>query len=450
MLFRYLLLLAVLSSTQLLAQAPRIRLTELATGLNRPTDMVAISSSEFLISQTDGQIRIVRNGVKLVTPYLDLGAKIHDATWEGIFGITLHPNYASNGYIYVNYCRKGDRSAVYARFTRSATNPDQADSSTEFTLLVVPYPNPQGAHRSGCLGFGPDGYLYITTGDSWPGLRGSVGDPDRFAQSLQTPYGKIFRIDVDHGTPYAIPATNPYSSPSDGVADEIYALGLRNPWRWSFDRLTGDMWIGDVGQDGWEELNFTPSNATAPQNYGWPCYEGTHAYNSNCSGSDTYHMPLLDYSGYNYGSGASITGGYVYRGTVYPKLYGWYVFGDYQRGTYWSLKRADDGTFQQITQLSLPTVLPVSFGQDPNGELYVLSFAEGKLYRIIERTIASVKTGNWASPDTWNCNCLPIAGDDVVISADHSVDLNQLVQVRSLDLKGKLAYSPSGKVKFDP
>jgi len=126
------------------------------------------------------------------------------------------------------------------------------------------------------------------------------------------------------------------------------------------------------------------------------------------------------------------------------------VYGDYQRGTYWTLKRANDGTFQQITQLSLPTVMPVSFGQDPNGELYVLSFSEGKLYRVIERTIASVKTGNWTSPDTWNCNCVPIAGDDVVISANHSVDLNQLVQVRSLDLKGKLAYSSAGKVKFDP
>ncbi|WP_461094829.1 PQQ-dependent sugar dehydrogenase [Spirosoma gilvum] len=418
--------------------------------MNRPTDIAAISSSEFLVSQTDGQIRLVRNGTILTNPYLNLGAKINDATWEGIFGITLHPNYAANGYIYVHYCRKSDRSSVYARFTRSTTNSDQAEITSELVLLTVPYPNPLGAHRSGCLAFGPDGYLYITTGDSWPGLRGSVGDPDRLAQSLQTLYGKILRIDVDHGTPYSIPATNPFRNPNDGIADEIYGLGLRNPWRWSFDRLTGDMWIGDIGQDGWEELNFTLASAIAPQNYGWPCFEGTHAYDLTCSGTGSYHMPLLDYSGYNYGSGASITGGYVYRGTVFPKLYGYYVYGDFQRGTYWTLSRNNDGTFQNSMQPVSFTTAPVSFGQDPNGELYVLSFSEGKLYRIIERTITSVKTGNWTSPDTWNCNCLPIPGDDVAIAEGHTISLNQQVQIKTLDLKGKLTYSASGKVTIDP
>ncbi|GAB4018418.1 PQQ-dependent sugar dehydrogenase [Spirosoma migulaei] len=442
------LFLIILVSSKLIAQTPKLRLSMEATGLYRPTDVVVLSPTEFLVSQTDGRIRLIRNGVIQTNSFLNINTKINDATWEGIFGITLHPNYAANGYIYVHYCRTGDRASVFARYTRKSTNPDQADPASELILFTVPYTNPLGGHRSGRLGFGPDGYLYITTGDSSPGLVGSIGDPNKLAQSLQNLYGKLLRIDVDHGNPYAIPPTNPYASPTDGVPDEIYALGLRNPWRWSFDRQTGDFWLGDVGQDDWEELNFTAANAPAPQNYGWPCFEGSHPYNSTCSTNATYHMPLLDYAGHNSGQIASITGGFVYRGSAYPNLQGWYVYGDYARGTFWTLKRESNGTYQNIRQPITTLTSPVSFGEGPNGELYVLSMSDGVLYHLTDEPIASRQSGNWTSLTTWNCNCLPAMEDEVIISPEHTVSVNQATQIKSLTIRGKLSLSSGGRVSF--
>ncbi|WP_332367831.1 PQQ-dependent sugar dehydrogenase [Spirosoma telluris] len=253
---------------------------------------------------------------------------------------------------------------------------------------------------------------------------------------------------MNHGNPYAIPATNPFVSPTDGVPDELFALGLRNPWRWSFDRQTGDLWVADIGQDGWEELNYTAVNSPAPQNYGWPCFEGSHAYNSTCSTNTTYHMPMLDYSGRTYGTGASITGGFVYRGTNYPSLQGWYVYGDYSRGTYWTLKRESTGTFQNVLQTITTSTSPVSFGEGIDGELYVLSFSDGKLYHISADSVVSVQSGSWMNPTTWDCNCLPTMTDMVTISPGHTVSLNQQVQVKLLDIKGKLSITAGGMVSY--
>ncbi|GAB3990521.1 PQQ-dependent sugar dehydrogenase [Spirosoma daeguense] len=435
-------------SVPVAAQIPRLQLNVVATGLNRPNDVAVLSSTEFLVSQTDGKIRLIRNGVIQPVPFLDITGKIYNTTWEGIFGITVHPDYTSNGYIYVHYSRLSDRSSVFARFTRLSTNPDQADPASELIYFTIPYTNPLGGHRSGRIGFGPDGYLYITTGDSSPGARGSIGDPNKLAQNLQTLYGKILRIDVNTGSPYAIPPTNPYADPTDGVPDELYGLGLRNPWRWSFDRQTGDFWMGDIGQDGWEELNFTAATTSTPQNYGWPCFEGLHPYDSTCLANTTFHMPLLEYSGYNYGQSASITGGFVYRGNAYPTLKGWYVYGDYERGTYWTLKRDSTDNFQQIEQSISTQTKPVSFGEGPDGELYVLSLPDGILYHISSEPVVSVQSGSWNNPTIWNCQCIPGIEDSVTISAGHVISVGQTEYVKTIKLFGKLIFTSSGKLSY--
>lgn len=413
---KYSLLALLLVGSELMAQVPRLRLTLIASGLNRPTDVAVISPTQQLVSQTDGKIRLIKNGVVQRTPFLDISAKIKDATWEGIMGITLPPNYATNGYIYVHYSRT-DFMSVFVRYTRKSNNPDQADPASEFIFLTIPYPN--GGHRSGRLAFGPDGYLYITTGDSSSGARGPVSNVDKLAQQLsQNPqdwHGKLLRIDVNNGNPYAIPPTNPYTAPDDGIPDEFYASGLRNPWRWSFDRQTGDFWLGDVGQDGWEELNFSAANSVATQNYGWPCYEGSHRYRTDCSTTATYHMPLLDYPGYTYTSGQSacITGGFVYRGNAYPALKGWYVYGDYATGNYWTLKREANGTFQNIQQAMDITTSPVSFGEGADGELYVLSLADGKLYKL-GAIIVSAVTESGTSTTAGGTAIANVAANDKV------------------------------------
>lgn len=444
----------LLLSTKLLAQTPKLQLSLVASGLTRPSDVVVLSPTEFLVSQTDGKIQLVRNGVVQATPFLDISDKIRDPTWEGIFGIALHPDYVSNGYIYVHYSNS-IMTSVFARYTRKALNPDQADPASELVFLTIPYPN--GGHRSGKIGFGPDGYFYLTTGDSSSGSRGPVSNTDslaqKLAQNLQDLHGKMLCIDVNNGNSYVIPATNPYANASDGTRPEIYALGLRNPWRWSFDRQNGDFWLGDIGQDGWEELNFTAANTPAPQNYGWPCFEGSHPYALSCPPNGTYHTSLLDYPGYtnNGGQSVSITGGFVYRGSAYPSLKGWYVYGDYATGTYWTLKRNANGTYQTILQATLVVgSSPVSFAEGAGGELYVLSLADGKLYQLVAEVIVitSVQDGSWSSPATWNCNCLPTANDDVIISNGHTVSVSQPAQVKSVTMKGKLQFTNTGTVSF--
>lgn len=446
------LLVIFLLPISLLGQTPRLQLEVVSTGLYRPTALVAISASEFLVGQTDGLIRLVRNGVVQTDPFLDIGGQIGNSMYEGVFGLAIHPQFSQNGYVYVHYSRINDLSSVIVRYTRNPTNPDQADPFSAKTILIIPYPN--GGHRSGHLAFGPDGYLYITTGDSSSGARGPVSPADRLAQqlaqNLQDLHGKVLRIDVDKGSPYAIPPSNPFASPTDGVLDELYAYGLRNPWRWSFDRLTGDCWIADVGQDDWEELNVTVAGTAAPRNYGWPCYEGTMAYVSPCSPTGNDQVPLLTYAGYTLASAASITGGYVYRGTAYPDLWGWYIYADYMRGTYWTLKRNVDGTYQQVQQGIPAGTSPVSFAEGLDGELYVLSFAEGVLYHIRYVPITSVKSGAWTDVSTWNCLCLPTANDPVLVKAGHVVSVTQTVSVKRLQLEGSLTYSSGGGIQLNP
>ncbi len=295
-----------------------------------------------------GHIHLVQNGQRVKEPFINLEDRVNDSSNEmGLLGLALHPNFAQNGYFYVNYTgARGD--TFISRFT---ANGDSADPNSEVILLRVeqPYPN----HNGGTLNFGPDGYLYAGLGDG-----GSGGDPEGNGQSLDTLLGKILRIDVDSAQPYAVPPDNPFG-------DEIWAYGLRNPWRMSFDSLTGDLYIGDVGQGDWEEIDFSPAGSPGGENFGWDHREGAHDFEGG--GPVGMIDPIAEYS-HNEG-GCSVTGGYVYRGAM-PEWSGIYLYGDYCTGQVWGLIHSG-GAWQN--QLLFGTDFRItSFGQDANGEVYII------------------------------------------------------------------------------
>jgi glucose/arabinose dehydrogenase len=291
-----------------------------------------------------------------------------------LLGLAFHPDYADNGLLFVNYTdRQGD--TVVARFAVS-DDPDQADPDSASIVLTVAQPAPN--HNGGNIVFGPDGYLYIGLGDG-----GDAGDAFGNGQNGQTLLGAMLRIDVSvgDGAPYSIPPDNPFTG-DPGVLDEIWAIGLRNPWRYSFDRLTGDLYIADVGQNVYEEVNIQPAASPGGENYGWPIMEGQHCYpeRASCS-AEGLALPVIEY---DHTQGCSVTGGYVYRGRAFPALEGVYLFGDYCSGRIWGLAPGGDGTWQ-VAELIQSGVQISSFGEDEAGEIYVLDMRGGALYQIAAR-----------------------------------------------------------------
>jgi len=338
-------------------------------GLERPIAIVepGDGSGSLFIAEQPGVIRIYQGGALLPEPFLDIRPRVGSrGNEQGLLGLAFHPAYAQNGLFYVNYTdRIGD--TVIARFSVSGNDANRADAGTEMQLMNVsqPYPN----HNGGSVVFGPDGYLYLGLGDG-----GSGGDPQGNAQSLKTLLGKILRIDVDNGTPYAIPPGNIFS---DGGAAEIWAYGLRNPWRFSFDRLTGDVYIADVGQNAWEEVNFLPAGSPAGANFGWVIREGTHPYEGTAPAGIELIDPVAEYG---HGQGCSVTGGFVYRGEALPAWRGVYLYGDYCTGLIWGLARTPDGAW--LNRVLFETGLNISsFGEDAAGELY-LTDLNGGVYRL--------------------------------------------------------------------
>ncbi len=359
----------------LTAQSPKIALEIVAGGFDRPVDIANAGDDRLFIVEQDGIIRIIgADGQALSTPFLNIDARVGSSGNEqGLLGLAFHPDYAGNGFFYVNYTNTNGDTRV-SRF-RVSGNPNIADPNSEKILLSIdqPYSN----HNGGDLAFGPDGYLYIGLGDG-----GSGGDPQNSGQTATTFLGKMLRIDVDNGNPYAIPPDNPFAD-EDFFLDEIWAYGLRNPWRFSFDRLTGDLWIGDVGQDAWEEINFQPAGSAGGQNYGWRCYEGNVAYNtSGCQGLATMTPPVAAYS-HSGSVGCSVNGGYVYRGQDFPALHGFYFYSDYCSGRFWTLKPNGQGGWVSLEALNGANNTFVSFGEDKDGELYV-SALNGTVYRITD------------------------------------------------------------------
>ena len=378
-----LLFCALLLSTFIFAQD--LELVEFATGLTGPVDITNAGDERLFITERNGTIRIVNpDGSIEPGEFLDINNLTTGACSggceQGLLGLAFHPDFASNGFFYVNYTATGGGNTHVSRFSVSAGNPNAADPSSEVLLLDIS--QPYGNHNGGGIKFGPDGYLYIGMGDG-----GSGGDPQANSQNRQTFLGKMLRIDVDNGTPYSIPADNPFVN-DDETLDEIWSIGVRNPWRFSFDRITGDMWIGDVGQNAWEEVDFEPAGSAGGINYGWRCREGQSDYNtSNCPPTSELTDPIHVYETSSaFGQGCSITGGFVYRGCDYPEFYGKYIYGDYCSSRIWALTPNGDGTFSNEELLNYDNNEISSFGEDSNGELYMAAIGEGRIYRVTETT----------------------------------------------------------------
>jgi len=323
---------------------------EITTGLQRPVDLRTDGSGRLFVLEKNGRIRILQNGQLSPNPFLDITDRVNDKNNEmGLLGLAFHPSYSQNGYFYVNYTGAGGDTFI----SRFQANGDSADPSSELNLLKISQPFPN--HNGGSLAFGPDGFLYAGLGDG-----GSAGDPFGNGQSLKTLLGKILRIDVDSKQPYAIPSDNPFG-------DEIMFYGLRNPWRISFDKATGDLYIGDVGQGDWEEIDFVPAGSSGGLNFGWNYYEGSHEYDPPSAGDSKLTFPVAEYS--HADGGCSVTGGYVYRGSM-AAWNGIYLYGDYCTGNIWGLIHS--GEQWQLQLLFETHLLVTSFGQDENGEIYLL------------------------------------------------------------------------------
>ncbi|MBS3944441.1 MAG: PQQ-dependent sugar dehydrogenase [Melioribacter sp.] len=331
------------------------------------------SNRLFVVSQP-GIIYLFENNnnTTIKKVFLDIRDKVLFGGEQGLLGIAFHPDYKTNGYFYINYTTSNPRRSIVSRFRVSNNDPDVADRNSELILLTVdqPYSN----HNGGQTSFGPDGYLYISFGDG-----GSGGDPQNYAQNLRSLLGKILRIDVNKTSGnlnYSIPDDNPYKGNTNGLREEIYAFGLRNVWRFSFDNVTNNLWAADVGQNAWEEINIIEKG----KNYGWRIMEGNHCFNppNNCN-TTNLTMPIWEY-GRNSQGGYSVTGGFVYRGPSASELSGKYIYGDFVSGNIWALEMNGNNVKNQLlfsTNHSIST-----FGIDENNELYFANYNTGKLYKF--------------------------------------------------------------------
>ena len=323
-------------------------------------------SGRLFVVEKAGVVRVLRDSQPEQEAFLDIRDRVGaQGSEQGLLSVAFHPQFAENGRLFVNYTdRRGD--TVIARFD---SDKQRANAASETILLQIdqPYPN----HNGGQLQFGPDGLLYIGMGDG-----GSAGDPQNNGQTPQSLLGKMLRLDVDNGEPYAIPPGNLATS---GRGAEVWATGLRNPWRFSFDRETGDLFIGDVGQNAIEEVNFQPVGKGAGANYGWNITEGSECYQGNCDPAQ-FVLPVGEYS---HDVGCSVTGGYVYRGAAFPVLRGVYLFGDYCSGRIWGLQQQNGAWAQR--ELGQSGLSISSFGEDEAGEVYITNLADNGLYRVLAK-----------------------------------------------------------------
>ena len=375
----FILLFCLIFSFELYCQ-PVLQLEEFATGFTKPVGLIDAGDERVFAICQDGFLRIIRpDGTVDPVPFLDISDRVESIyNAHGFLGAVFHPDYATNGYFYVNYINN-DENSVISRFSVDPVDPDVADPTSEEILLTVE--QPYRVHKAGDMHFGPDGYLYFPLGDGGVVTDGEPGDPDNRAQNPQTYLGKMLRIDVDGILPYEIPNTNPFFGATDTL-NEIWAIGLRNPWRFSFDKLTGDMWLPDVGHDFWEEINFEPAGSAGGNNYGWRCYESNAEYNfDSCDAGVDYTFPLFEYPHNDSTGGYSVTGGYVYRGDIFPGMQGIYFCCDYVTGNFYTYKYDDVmGWISNIYPALLFGV--VSFGEDNASELYCVVRETGIIYKM--------------------------------------------------------------------
>jgi glucose/arabinose dehydrogenase len=358
-----------------------VTLTPFVDGLAAPLAIVNAGdgSGRLFVAEQGGQIRIVRDGHLAARPFLDIGDQITAGGERGLLGVAFHPDYPSDGRVFVDYTDTNGDTQV-SSFKVSAADPDRLDPTTETRILHVK--QPFANHNGGALAFDPSGMLLVSLGDG-----GSGGDPLGNGQSLGTPLGKILRIDVsgaDADHPYRIPADNPFADGAAGQQPEIWLWGLRNPWRMSFDRATGDLWIGDVGQDLWEEVDVQRAGSPAGTNFGWNRMEGTHCFQPKFVGCEdaTLTRPVSDYG---HDLGCTVIGGGVYRGTAEPALRGGYLFGDYCSGRIWAIDPARDG-YQSPVEVGESGKSLSAFGEDEAGELYAADISGGAILRVTATT----------------------------------------------------------------
>jgi glucose/arabinose dehydrogenase len=336
----------------------------LVGGLTQPLDIQTAGDERLFVLEQPGTIRIVQGGELLPTPFLDIRQLVvNQGNEQGLLGLAFDPNYAETGAFFVNYTGAGGRTKI-VRYQVSS-DPNVADPESARPLLG--YDQPYRNHNGGKLAFGPDGYLYISAGDG-----GSAGDPQGNGQRLDTLLGKILRIDVASSDFYAIPSDNPFVG-QDGARGEIWDYGLRNPWRFAFDPATGDLYIADVGQNQWEEINFEPAGSGGV-NYGWNRWEATHPYQGDGDGTT---MPVAEYS---HAEGCSVTGGVVVHDPDLPDWNGVYLYGDYCSGALWGLVRDDGGQWQQARLFTLDANI-TAFGTGAGGKVY-LADRGGTIYHL--------------------------------------------------------------------
>lgn len=339
-------------------------------------DIAHAGDDRIFVVQQPGTIRIVADSGDVInTPFLDIQDRVNDnGNEQGLLGLVFDPNYATNGYFYVYYIfGSGAGTSRLSRF-KVTDDPNVADPATETILFT--WPQPYTNHNGGDLAFGPDGYLYLGFGDG-----GSGGDPQGHAQDLADPLGDMIRIDVHSAEPYGIPPTNPHVGSTGGELPEIWASGLRNPWRFGFDVLTGDLWIGDVGQELHEEVDIWPAGDNSGPNFGWRCYEGNSPYNtSGCPAQSTFVSPIAVH---DHSEGwCSVIGGRVYRGTSYPRLYGRYLYTDYCQGDFWAITPDDQGGYEDERVLTGGGFGWQALAEDVHNELYAANGGNGTLYKI--------------------------------------------------------------------
>ncbi len=393
------------------------------SGFNNPINLQNAGDERLFVVEQAGRIKILNPDASVNSQlFLDLTSIVSSGGERGLLGLAFHPDYANNGYFYVDYSNSAGNNQI-SRFSVSTTNPNVADPNSEFPLLTInqPFSN----HNGGCIAFGPDGYLYISSGDG-----GSGGDPGNRAQNNTLLLGKLLRIDIDNTSGnlnYSIPTDNPFADDTSNLRKEIWAFGLRNAWKFSFDFTANNIWIGDVGQGSWEEINRQPI-ASAGLNYGWRCYEGNQAFNTTgCPPPADLIFPIGEYPQVG-GNCSSVTGGYVYRGSIYSDIAGLYFFADYCRGFIGTITA--DGTL--VNHGNFNNGNWSSFGEDINKELYIVN-AGGSIYKIAG--------GVLATEENILQNSISMVPNPSSGSVSLRIQNDALNSIQIIDLKGSILYS---------
>lgn len=413
--------------TSFLFAQTQVEFIEIASDFDSPVDVLHAGDNFLFVVEKEGYIYVLSTDGTNLGMVLDIKDRVNSsANEQGLLGAVFHPKFPDSAYLYVNYIND-DGNTVVSRFTMAPSGSITVDPSTEKEILVVEQPFDN--HNAGDLEFGPDGYLYIPLGDG-----GNGGDPQNNSQNRLKLLGKILRIDIDNGDPYSIPADNPFVS-DDFTLDEIWAIGLRNPWRIDFDPENGDLYIADVGQNAMEEINVEAASSDGGENYGWRCYEGTMPFNQTDCNAPVYTEPVYAYN-HNAGSfcRASISGGAVYRGTEFPNLTGKYFFADYCSGMVGAIYRDQNDEWQMDTVAQYDPFDVVSISRHSDGELYMVTLGSGRILKIKEKNTGTNTLQSQESFVLQN----PVS-DVLVIKSDRAIQGGALI-----DATGRLVlqFSP--------